>query len=268
MSSKRRLDVAVFEDGFCESRERARALIMAGLVYVNGQKADKAGMSIAEDAAIEVRGSDCPFVSRGGLKLKKAIEVFGLNVQGLHAIDIGASSGGFTDCLLQNGAERVYAVDVGHGQLAYKLRTDPRVVVFEKTNFRNMEAALIGEVLDIAVMDVSFISITKLVENLRGFLKENAECVFLIKPQFEAERADVGNGVIRDKALHKRIVYSVINRLTEMGYYIDALDYSPITGPKGNIEFISHYTFDPGRLLADPEAAVAGVVELAHEKLK
>ena len=265
---KTRLDVAMFERGLCESREKAKALVMSGIVFVNDQKVDKAGTAVKSKDYIEIKGQPLRYVSRGGLKLEKAIEVFSLNTENKIAIDVGASSGGFTDCLLQNDVAKVYAVDVGYGQLAYKLRCDDRVIVFEKTNFRHMPFEEIGEKLDIAVMDVSFISITKLVENLRIFLKDEAECVFLIKPQFEADRSMVSkNGVITDKKLHEKIVYSTITALQEKGYYLKALDFSPIKGPKGNIEFISYYSLNEKDMMDNLADYVHSCILKAHEEL-
>ncbi len=183
---KNRLDIRLFELGLTESREKARAMIMAGVVYVNRQKAEKAGLMVTDQDLVEIKGNPIPYVSRGGLKLEKALRVFEIEVAGMVALDVGASSGGFTDCLLQSGAKKVYAVDVGYGQLAYKLRIDERVIVFEKTNFRNMQVESIPEKIHICVMDVSFISITKLADNLKNFMHENSVMIFLIKSQFEA----------------------------------------------------------------------------------
>ena len=267
MASKVRLDVMMTDRLLAESRSKAQAMIMAGVVYVNDVKVDKAGFQVKETDNIEVRDNAIPYVSRGGFKLEKALEVFDFSVEGKTAIDIGASSGGFTDCMLQNGAVKVYAVDVGSNQLVYKLRTDPRVVSLEKTNFRNMPFEMIGERVDVAVMDVSFISITKLVENLRNFLKEDSHCVFLIKPQFEADKNDVGKGVITDKKLHKSIVTNVIYSLAEMGYQLLELDYSPIKGPKGNIEFISHYIIKDTVDTSKYDEMVEKAVTSAHGEL-
>lgn len=265
---KKRLDVLLFEKGLAESREKAKALIMAGLVYVNLQKADKAGQPVSEEDILEVRGNSCPFVSRGGLKLDKALKVFSIDVKDKIALDVGASSGGFTDCLLQNGAKRVYAVDVGYGQMSYKLRIDERVTVFEKTNFRNMSNDLISEKIDIAVMDVSFISVVKLADNLKNFIKETCDIIILIKPQFEAQKSVVGkNGVISDSAAHETIVVNTIYALENKGYYLKNIDFSPIKGPKGNIEFISQYSLDPKDKMTDIEHNVRACVKKAHEEL-
>ncbi|MBE6037844.1 MAG: TlyA family RNA methyltransferase [Anaerofustis stercorihominis] len=250
-----------------ESRSKAQAMIMAGVVYVNGNKVDKAGYQVSETDNIEVRDNACPYVSRGGFKLEKALRVFDFSVDGKVAIDVGASSGGFTDCMLQNGAVKVYAVDVGTNQLVYKLRIDERVHVFEQTNFRNMPFELIGEKVDVAVMDVSFISITKLVGNLKNFLKEDAHCVFLIKPQFEADKNDVGKGVITDIKLHRNIVKNVVYALADMNYQLLELDYSPIKGPKGNVEFISHFVLRDEVDTSAYESMVLAAVDAAHGNL-
>lgn len=267
MAKKIRLDVLMTDRLLAESRSKAQAMIMAGVVYVNGVKTDKAGFQVTEEDNIEVRDNACPYVSRGGFKLEKALKVFDFSVDGKVAIDVGASSGGFTDCMLQNGAVKVYAVDVGSNQLVYKLRTDERVVSLEKTNFRNMPFELVGEKVDVAVMDVSFISITKLMENLRNFLKDDAHCVFLIKPQFEADKNDVGKGVITDKKLHKSIVTNVVYKLAEMNYQLLELDYSPIKGPKGNIEFISHYVIREDVDTSKYDDMISYAVNSAHGEL-
>lgn len=267
MAKKIRLDVMMTERLLAESRSKAQAMIMAGVVYVNDVKTDKAGFQVSEGDNIEVRDNACPYVSRGGFKLEKALEVFDFSVEGKTAIDIGASSGGFTDCMLQNGAVKVFAVDVGSNQLVYKLRTDERVVSLEKTNFRNMPFEMIGQKVDVAVMDVSFISITKLAENLKNFLREDSECVFLIKPQFEAEKSDVGKGVITDKKLHKNIVRNVVYALADMGYQLLEIDYSPIKGPKGNIEFISHYVLRDEPDTSGYDEMIISAVESAHGEL-
>ncbi len=265
---KKRLDVLLFEKGLAESREKAKALIMAGLVYVNQQKADKAGQPVLEEAVLEVRGNSCPFVSRGGLKLDKALKVFSVDVKDKIALDIGASSGGFTDCLLQNGAKKVYAVDVGYGQMAYKLRIDERIILFEKTNFRNMSNELIPEKAHIAVMDVSFISVIKLADNLKNFIKDDCGIIILIKPQFEAQKNLVGkNGVITAPAVHHTIVFNTVSELEDKGYYLKNIDFSPIKGPKGNIEFITHYTLNPQDKMSDIESSVNICVKKAHEEL-
>ena len=262
---KIRLDQLVFDLGFTESRERARTTIMSGLVFVNGQRADKPGMSVPPDAKIEVHGEALPFVSRGGYKLDKALKVFPVDPAGKVCIDCGASTGGFTDVLLQHGAAKVYAVDVGYGQLAWKLRTDERVVNLERTNLRYVDASLIPEALDLAVMDVSFISIRLVLPAVKALLKPGADYICLIKPQFEAGREEVGKkGVVRDGRVHAQVVHGILDFSRELGFSVMGLDYSPIKGPEGNIEFICHLkngAFDA------PEPDVEAVVSAAHEKL-
>lgn len=238
---KERLDVLLVKKGLAPSREKAKAVIMAGQVYVAGQKEDKAGSLFAGEAVIEVRGNGLKYVSRGGLKLEKAIDVFDVRLEGKVCMDIGASTGGFTDCMLQNGARRVYAVDVGHGQLAWKLRQDERVVCMEKTNFRYMQPGDIGEAPDFASVDVSFISLEKILPPARALLKENGEMVCLIKPQFEAGREKVGKkGVVREPAVHREVVEKILGFALAEGFFVRHLDYSPIKGPEGNIEYLMH----------------------------
>ena len=237
----KRLDQRLTELGLAESREKAKATIMSGLVYVNGQKSDKPGTPVSDDARIEVRGAACPWVSRGGFKLAKALEVFEINPAGYVCIDCGASTGGFTDVLLKNGAARVYAVDVGYGQLAWSLRTDARVTVMERTNARNLTPDMFPESMDMAVMDLSFISIRLILPAVHALLKPEGECVCLIKPQFEAGRADVGKkGVVRDRAVHERVLNEMLEFFPTAGYTLTGLDYSPIRGPEGNIEYLAH----------------------------
>ena len=237
----KRLDQRLTELGLAESREKAKATIMSGLVYVNGQKSDKPGTPVSDDAKIEVRGAACPWVSRGGFKLAKALEVFEMNPAGYVCIDCGASTGGFTDVLLKNGAARVYAVDVGYGQLAWSLRTDARVTVMERTNARNLTPDMFPESMDMAVMDLSFISIRLILPAVHALLKPEGECVCLIKPQFEAGRADVGKkGVVRDRAVHERVLNEMLEFFPAAGYTLTGLDYSPIRGPEGNIEYLAH----------------------------
>ena len=260
MAQKMRLDQAVTQRGLAESREKAKAYIMAGVVYVNNQKADKAGMTVAEDALIEVRANPLKYVSRGGLKLEKAMRDFGLTLEGKVCADIGASTGGFTDCMLQNGAEKVYAVDVGYGQLAWKLRSDDRVVSLERTNFRYATAEQIDLPLDFASVDVSFISLTLILPVLYGFMREGGEAVCLIKPQFEAGREKVGKkGVVRDKAVHLEVVKKITGFALEQGFSVLHLTFSPIKGPEGNIEYLCHLAKNgEGRYTAEtPEAVVA-----------
>lgn len=237
----KRLDVALFEQGFADSRAKAGALIMAGQVYVNSQKITKAGYNLKADDVIEVRGDKLPFVSRGGLKLDKAIKEFDLKLDDCVCMDIGASTGGFTDCMLQNGARKVYAVDVGYGQLAWKLRSDERVVNMERTNSRYLTVDDIDEMLDFASVDVSFISLKIILPVLYELLNDNACAVCLIKPQFEAGRDKVGKkGVVREIETHKEVVNNIINFAYETGYSVLNLSFSPIKGPEGNIEYLMY----------------------------
>ena len=238
---KKRLDVLVFEKGYAESREKAKAIIMAGDIYVDNQKADKCGQSYDENVNIEFRGKAPKYVSRGGLKLEKAIENFNLDLSGKITMDIGASTGGFTDCMLQNGAEKVYSIDVGYGQLAWKLRNDKRVVNLERTNMRKVTAEQVPDKIDFFSIDVSFISLKLLLPVARELLSDNAEAVCLIKPQFEAGREKVGKqGVVRDPEVHIEVVESIYNFCLENGYSVLNLDFSPIKGPEGNIEYLIH----------------------------
>ena len=241
MSDKIRLDNAVVNGGFAESREKAKALIMSGIVYVNNQKSDKPGASVKPDDIIEVRGETLKYVSRGGLKLEKAVNSFSLSLNGAVCADIGASTGGFTDCMLQNGASKVYAIDVGYGQLAWKLRTDSRVVNLERTNFRYVTEEQIPDKLDFASVDVSFISLSHILPVMRNLLKENGRSVCLIKPQFEAGRENVGKkGVVRDRSVHIAVINKIIGLLSENKFSLLGLDFSPIRGPEGNIEYLCY----------------------------
>ena len=236
---KQRLDVAVFERGLAPSREKAQALIMAGQIYVNGQKASKAGLGVTAEDQVKLHGRQLPFVSRGGLKLNKALQCFPIVLEGKTCMDVGASTGGFTDCMLQNGAERVYAIDVGYGQLAWKLRTDARVVNLERTNFRYVTQEQIPEEIDFASVDVSFISLRLILPVLFRLLKAKGEAVCLIKPQFEAGREKVGKkGVVRDKAGHKDVIRTVCALAEETGFIVGGLSFSPVKGPEGNIEYL------------------------------
>jgi 23S rRNA (cytidine1920-2'-O)/16S rRNA (cytidine1409-2'-O)-methyltransferase len=236
---KVRLDQLVFDLGLAESRERAKTTVMAGLVYVNGQKADKPGTQVSPDAKIEVRGDALPYVSRGGLKLEKALKVFSVDPTGYTCLDCGASTGGFTDVLLKNGAGKVYAVDVGYGQLAWSLRNDPRVVSMERTNVRYLTAEQIREPIDLAVMDLSFISVRLILPAVHPLLKEDAQVVCLIKPQFEAGREEVGKkGVVRDPKVHLDVLEHFLEFVPSAGYTAMGLDFSPIKGPEGNIEYL------------------------------
>ena len=239
---KERLDVLLVEKGFAASREKAKAIIMSGAVFVDGQREDKAGASFdREKARIEVKGSTLKYVSRGGLKLEKAIEVFGIGLQNMICMDIGASTGGFTDCMLQNGAAKVYAVDVGHGQLDWKLRTNEKVICMEKTNFRYMLPSAISDTLDFASVDVSFISLTKILIPARNLLKDQGQMVCLIKPQFEAGREKVGKkGVVREPETHREVIGKVMNFAHCIGFHVLGLSFSPVKGTEGNIEYLLH----------------------------
>ena len=236
---KNRLDTLLVEKGFFTSREKAKASIMAGIVYVDGQKVDKAGTMIKEEAEIEVRGNTCPYVSRGGLKLEKAMELFSFDLENKFCCDMGASTGGFTDCMLQKGATKVYSIDVGYGQLDYKLRIDPRVVNMEKTNIRYMDTSLIEEPIDLISIDVSFISLNLIFPVAAKVLAEDGAIVCLVKPQFEAGREQVGKkGIVRDKKVHKEVIENVISYAEKVNLYPVGLTYSPVTGAKGNIEYL------------------------------
>ena len=262
---KDRLDVLLVKRGLSESREKAKAVIMSGIVYVDGQKEDKAGQTFADTANIEVRGSTLKYVSRGGLKLEKAMECFDVSVKDKVCMDIGASSGGFTDCMLQNGAKKVYAVDVGHGQLAWKLRNDTRVVVMEKTNIRYVKPEDIGESIDFASIDVSFISLSKVLPAAYNLLGERGEIVALIKPQFEAGREKVGKkGVVREKATHIEVIQNCFAYAKENGFFVRELEFSPVKGPEGNIEYLYHLIKSTD---IDSDIDIEAVVNMSHEKL-
>ncbi len=266
MKIKKRLDVLLVEKGYADTRTKAQAIIMSGLVYVDGQKADKPGISYDEALDIEVRTGGCPYVSRGGLKLEKALRDFGVNPAGYVCSDSGASTGGFTDCLLQQGASKVFAIDVGYGQLDWKIRSDPRVVVMERTNVRYVTLADLGEPLDLSVIDVSFISLRIVLPVIKTFLKPTGQVLCLIKPQFEAGKDKVGKkGVVRDPAIHKEVLDSFVALTQEIGFTILGLTFSPVKGPEGNIEFLAHLTLDnkPGII-----PNTASVVSDAHETLK
>lgn len=239
---KERLDILLVARGLAESRERAKSAIMAGIVYVEGQRADKPGTSVDKEAKIEVRGNPIPFVSRGGLKLAKALEAFPVDVAGKIAIDVGASTGGFTDCLLQHGAAKVYAIDVGYGQLDWGLRQDPRVVVMERTNIRHVRPDDLDELADLATIDVAFISLTKILEIVAGLLVDDGKIVALIKPQFEAGRDQIGKkGVVRDPKVHVEVITRVLAFAETLGLGALGLTFSPITGPQGNREFLVYW---------------------------
>lgn len=267
MSDKMRLDVAVFERGLAETREKAKALIMAGSVYLNGQKALKGGAAVKDTDIIEVRGAVNPYVSRGGLKLHKAVQNFGLSLESCVCMDIGASTGGFTDCMLSNGAAKVYAIDVGYGQLAWKLRCDERVVNMERTNFRYVTHEQIPEQVDFASVDVSFISLRKILPVMRELLRDGGRAVCLIKPQFEAGRENVGKkGVVRDRAVHESVVASITEFALESGFNVCNVDFSPIKGPEGNIEYLMLVEkSDSAAMLW--QGSAAELVAASHEQL-
>ena len=271
---KERLDVLLVKRNLAESREKAKALIMSGIVYVNGQKEDKAGTTFEETAPIEVRGSTLKYVSRGGLKLEKAMDRFGVRLDGKICMDVGASTGGFTDCMLQNGAVKVYSVDVGHGQLAWKLRNDERVVCMEKTNVHYVTPEDIADPIGFASIDVSFISLTKVLGPVKALLEDNGQIVCLIKPQFEAGREKVGKkGVVREPAVHLEVIDMVIDYALSIGFEALNLEFSPIKGPEGNIEYLLYLQKHPEdqeaeyavrrEAAADPKAVVAE----AHQTL-
>lgn len=261
---KKRLDVLLFEKGMVPSRERAKAIIMSGIVYVNNQKADKAGMSIPEDAEIEIRGKTNSFVSRGGLKIEKALTYFQIDPKDLCAMDIGASTGGFTDCLLTRGARKVYSIDVGYGQLAWKLRQDPRVVCMERTNIRKVTPDMLDDVPEFAVIDVSFISLKLVLPVVAQLLNEHGRIACLIKPQFEAGKGKVGKkGVVREPEIHLDVLNAFIENAHEAGFHVYNLTFSPIKGPEGNIEFLGYI----GKDGEDADIDTAALVAEAHGEL-
>lgn len=236
---KQRLDVLLVEKGLAPSREKAKAIIMAGIVYVDGNKEDKAGTTFPVNAVIEIKGKTLPYVSRGGLKLEKAMQKFPITLSGKVCMDVGSSTGGFTDCMLQNGATKVYAIDVGHGQLAWKLRNDERVVCMEKTNIRYVVPEDIDELAAFSSIDVSFISLTKVLLPVKNLLTEDGQVVCLIKPQFEAGREKVGKkGIVRDRDVHEEVIRMVMDYASSIDFYPLALDFSPVKGPEGNIEYL------------------------------
>ncbi|MBS6398066.1 MAG: TlyA family RNA methyltransferase [Clostridiales bacterium] len=266
---KTRLDVLMVERGLAESREKAKAVIMSGNVFVDGQREDKAGTTFPEKAVIEVKGSPLKYVSRGGLKLEKAMSHFEVSLEGKVCMDVGASTGGFTDCMLQNGAVKVYAVDVGNGQLAWKLRQDERVVCMEKTNIRYVTREHIQEPVEFASIDVAFISLTKVLEPVKHLLTEDAQVVALIKPQFEAGREQVGKkGVVRDKNVHLDVIQRVIAYAVSIGFEVLNLEFSPIKGPEGNIEYLVHLqNHEEGTTWDNMPVEPKNIVEQAHQAL-
>ena len=266
MKHKERLDILLVNLGLCASRSKAQATIMAGEVFVNDQKADKAGLEVDITSRIEVRGNSCPYVSRGGLKLEKALRDFGVDPTGFVCSDSGASTGGFTDCLLQQGAKKVFAIDVGYGQLAWKIRSDPRVVTMERTNIRYVTPEDLGEPLDLSVVDVSFISLKLVLPVIQKLLKPTGQVLCLIKPQFEAGKEKVGKkGVVREPAVHEEVLRNFISLVQALGFTLRNLTFSPVKGPEGNIEFLAHLSMQSGAACQiDPAELVAE----AHEKLR
>ena len=267
---KERLDVLLVKQGLASSREKAKAMIMTGNVFVNGEREDKAGTMFHEEKAkIEIKGHTLKYVSRGGLKLEKAIKNFGVSVEGCVCMDIGSSTGGFTDCMLQNGAVKVFAVDVGHGQLDWKLRQDARVVCMERTNIRYVTPEDIGEPIDCASVDVSFISLKKVLPVAKTLLKDDGRMVCLIKPQFEAGREKVGKkGVVREKSVHREVIDMIIDHVVSIGFEVLTLDFSPIKGPEGNIEYLIYIQNHTDSVIySDVPVDVQAVVDAAHETL-
>lgn len=265
---KERLDILLVKRNLAASREKAKAIIMSGNVYVEGQKEDKPGMTFSDESQIEVRGNTLPYVSRGGLKLEKAMKNFAVSVEGKVCTDVGSSTGGFTDCMLQNGAVKVFAIDVGRGQLDWKLRQDERVVCMEKTNIRYVTPEDFGEPVDFSSIDVSFISLTKVLGPIHAYLRDGGEIVALIKPQFEAGREKVGKkGVVREKSTHLEVIHKVIDFARSIGFHVLDLEFSPIKGPEGNIEYLVHLKKCDGRGDLAEKVEVETTVENAFESL-
>lgn len=266
---KERLDMLLVKRNLAASREKAKAIIMSGNVFVEGQREDKAGTTFPEEVSIEIKGNTLPYVSRGGLKLEKALKHFDVNVEDKVCTDVGSSTGGFTDCMLQNGAKKVFAIDVGRGQLDWKLRQDPRVICMEKTNIRNVVPEDLGEAVDFSSIDVSFISLTKVLLPIRNYLKETGEIVALIKPQFEAGREKVGKkGVVREPGTHVEVIEKVITYACSIGFAAVELEFSPIKGPEGNIEYLVHLKkCDEGQATLAGHISVSGVVDGAFHTL-
>ncbi len=266
MSSKKRLDVAMVERGLAESRQKAQAVIMAGQVFVDGQRVDKAGAPVTEARAIEVRGRALPYVSRGGLKLEKAMQLWPIALNGAVCADIGASTGGFTDCMLQNGAQKVYAVDVGYNQLDYRLRTHPQVVCMERTNARYLTQEQIPDLLDFFSVDVSFISLNLILPALRPLMKETGEGVCLVKPQFEAGKEKVGKkGVVRDPEVHLEVLEHFLEHAAHAGFFVKDITFSPIRGPEGNIEYLGYLSVRQGE---EYSGDLSALVAASHGELK
>lgn len=265
--NKKRLDIVLVEKGLAPSREKAKAIIMSGIVYVNNQKSDKAGKEITPEDTVEVRGNTLKYVSRGGLKLEKAMECFPINLEECVCMDVGASTGGFTDCMLMNGAQKVYSIDVGYGQLAWKLRTDDRVVNLERTNFRYITDEQVSEPIDFASVDVSFISLKHILPNLNKLLNEDGQAVCLIKPQFEAGREKVGKkGVVSDLNTHIEVCNNVIEMALSNGFSVCGLEFSPVKGPEGNIEYLIYLKKDNNPSVDDTVDAKK-LVSQSHEEL-
>lgn len=263
---KERLDVMLVNRGFATSREKAKAIIMSGIVFVDGQREDKAGSTFDDKVNIEVKGATLKYVSRGGLKLEKAMQHFDVALEGKVCMDVGSSTGGFTDCMLQNGAVKVYAVDVGHGQLDWKLRNDERVVCMEKTNIRYVTPDQIDEKVEFASIDVSFISLTKVLGPVKELLTDKGEIVCLIKPQFEAGREKVGKkGVVRDWKVHEEVIHMVMEFAASIGFVLCNLEFSPIKGPEGNIEYLLHLSKDTEHMAG--EIDVEAIVNVSHGTL-
>ena len=267
MSEKKRLDILVFESGLAESREKAKALIMSGVIYVDNQKADKPGTTYPATANVELRGNKMPYASRGGYKLEKALKVFPVDLHGCIAMDIGASHGGFTDCMLQNGAAKVYSVDVGYGQLVWKLRNDERVVNLERTNIRYITEEQVPDRLDFFSVDVSFISLCLVLPAARSLLRHGGTAVCLIKPQFEAGRENVGKkGVVRDRRVHEEVIKKIVDFCLSNGFSVLGLDFSPIKGPEGNIEYLAYLQKSDTPELSG-QYDIEALVNASHEQL-
>ncbi len=265
---KKRLDILLVEQGLATGRDKAKGIIMSGIVYVNNQKADKPGTEVDEEDHIEVRGDTLKYVSRGGLKLEKAVESFGLSLMGSVCCDFGASTGGFTDCMLQNGAEKVFAFDVGYGQLAWTLRNDPRVVNYERTNVRNLTGEEFPDRADLISIDVSFISLTKVLPAAKRLLKQKGCIVALVKPQFEAGREKVGKkGVVRDSAVHQEVIEKVVDFSRSIALSVEGLTYSPVKGPEGNIEYLLLLRNDENGDTALVDGEIQGVVQQSSRAL-
>ncbi len=266
MSEKKRLDILLVERGLVSSRERAKAVIMSGNVFVYSQKSDKAGETFSDDVEIEVRGNDNAYVSRGGLKLEKALDFFGADVENKIALDAGASTGGFSDCLLKRGVKKLYCIDVGYGQLAWSVRCDPRVVCMERTNIRYVTHEQVPDIIELAVIDVSFISLRIVLPAIRALMGDNGEAFCLIKPQFEAGREKVGKkGVVRDPEVHAEVLSNFIKNAKDAGFFVKGITFSPITGPEGNIEFLGNLSCEAA---LDSDIDIEAIVLDAHKSLK